>query len=227
MKPDTCKAAGLLTLFTLLLAAALTLQPQDANAEIMNPQQPVSWSNPAVVHNVQDVAAGFRRELRKAKREVDSGGFAAAQERLWSVHEQGNRLIRTPALLPLSTARRHAGAGDWDALHHDLMPLMGEVSAIEVFAPRTAKKLQSDLQSAETATRNGNTREAYDHLQSADQRINAITSYLPLHYIDGQVYAAIDALRQSPVQNGTAARDVGHALEALSVFHDPTANPQG
>lgn len=216
-----------ISLLLLAPATLLAVAPRSVRAEILNPRQSVAWTDPDAMQGVEDVASGLRQELQQARKALDRKGYPAARTQLWKVHEQSNGLIRAPAMLPLTSAQAHAAAGDWDALHQDLLPLLGEASAIRGFAPKTAARLKDELQSAEAATRNGRPDEANRYLRSADRRLTAITSYLPLHYLDGQVYAAVDALRRNPVQRETASQNVANALEAVSDFNHDTPRGQG
>lgn len=182
------------------------------------------WADPAMAGIAANAGRSLLQHLRSAQASLDTGKIEDARNTLISTSEFADSLERMMPYVvvvdDITNAKNKLMDEDVEVFNNDLLPIYARLDEMSVYAPKIAKASNAKIDKAAQKARQGDKKAAVKTLQEVSDDISATTVFLPVRYVDGQVYAAMNALRQSPANTTTAKKAISNALDSLSATVD-------
>lgn len=165
--------------------------------------------------------------INRAKRLVDEGDLAAAQNAILDAEGTADVIINISPVIEVTDAVRDARnrliAEGVDTFANNLILIGGKVDRLEVFAPELAKSARKKLNSAKEKAQANDTKGAALELQNIADEISSTTFYLPVRHAYDQLVTARLALAQKKPDVAAAETAINSALDVIAVKVDAIA----
>ncbi len=213
-------------------APAFTYAKVDAHTRTQPQQMKYKdWTDPAMGAVAVNAGRALIEHLRSAQALVDEGSVTQARGALIDSRDFADALERMMPYLvvveDITDAKDKLLGEDVDVFYDELLPIYASLDQMKVYAPAVSEHARKGVKHAEAKARSGDTKGASATLQDVANELEGTTVYLPIEYVDGQIRAALNALKGQPADVSLAKKAVTNALHSLTAVSvsDVASNP--
>lgn len=191
-----------------------------SNTETVSITEYADWGDPAMAKIAVDSGRSLMAHLSTARALLDTGQIAEARSALIASREFADTIERIMPYLTVVADMKDASnkiiEEDATTFTADLLPIYARLDELQVYAPKVAKRTRGRMHLAEKYAMGGDRKHAAQQLIEAADDIIQHTVYLPVDYVDAQVYGALHALDQDKPDVATAKAAVNRALDSVT-----------